>query len=134
MVKPVFTEFGGKTRELKFTFQAMIKYEEMIGTGLEQSLSNMGHRTLLAMYTAGLMHEDKGITPQRVMKMLEKEMEGGKSDDDLFKPAIEALYQSGKLKKEYYKAFKEALGEEYDFLDDEEDEEEDSGEGEVKNA
>lgn len=133
MTKPVFVEIGGKNRELKFTFQAMIKYEELLGTGLEQSLQSMGHRTLLAMYTAGLMHEDKGITPQRVMKMLEKEMEKGKTDDDLFKPAIEALYESGKLRKEIYKAFKEAMGEEFeDDLSD--DDYEDADEEEAKNA
>lgn len=131
--KPVFVELGGKTRELRYPFRSMLKYEEMVGTGLEQSLMNIGLRTLLAMYTAGLMHEDKGITPQRVMKMLEKEMDNGKTDEDLFKPAIEALYQSGKLREEIYKSFKESVGDDYGS-DSDEDYDDDEDEDEVKNA
>ena len=61
-MKPVYVEIGGKTRELKYNFSAMIRYEEMVGTGLLQSLGTMGKKTLLAMYTAGLMHEDKGLS------------------------------------------------------------------------
>ena len=113
MVKPVFVELDGKTKELKYTFGAMMMYEKLAETTLEQSLNNMGFKTMLALYTAGLQHADKGVTPQRVMKMLEKEMDNGKTDDDLFMPPIESLYRSGRLKKFYYKMFREAFGDDW---------------------
>ena len=138
-MKPVYVEIGGKTRELKYNFSAMIRYEEMVGTGLLQSLGTMGKKTLLAMYTAGLMHEDKGITPQRVMKMLEKELQNGKTDDDLFAPAIEAFYRSGELSEEVYKMFRESMGDDYNVegapsLEELEGEDDEDDEEEVKNA
>ena len=99
----------------------------------------MGKKTLLAMYTAGLMHEDKGITPQRVMKMLEKELQNGKTDDDLFAPAIEAFYRSGELSEEVYKMFRESMGDDYNVegapsLEELEGEDDEDDEEEVKNA
>ena len=125
MVKPVFVELDGKTKELRYDFNAMMKYEQMVGTGFQQSFSNLGYTTLMAMYTAGLSHKDKGITPQRVAKMLQKELQNGKTQDELYEPAIEAFYQGGHLSEEMYKAFREAMDDEYEsdyVADDEEDE------------
>ena len=141
-MKPVYVELGGKTRELRYDFKAMIRYEDMVGTGLQQSLGTMGKKTLLAMYTAGLMHEEKGITPQRVMSLLEKEIQKGKTDDDLFTPAIEALYRGGQLNEGIYKMFREAMGDNYDIegavpleelMDEDEDQDEVEDDDEAKN-
>ena len=135
MVKPVFVELDGKTKELRYDFQAMMKYEQMVGTGFQQSFNNLGYTTLMAMYTAGLSHKDKGITPQRVAKMLQKEMQNGKTQDELYDPAIEAFYQGGHLTEEMYKAYREAMDDEYesDYEEDEDDDNEDEDD-EVKNA
>lgn len=133
MVKPVFVELDGQTKELRYDFNAMMKYEQMVGTGFQQSFSNLGYTTLMAMYTAGLSHKDKGITPQRVAKMLQKEMQNGKTQDELYAPAMEAFYNGGHLSEEMYKAFREAMDDDYesDYEDDEEDDEVDE---ESKNA
>ena len=124
MVKPVFVELDGKTKELRYDFNAMMKYEQMVGTGFQQSLTNLGYTTLMAMYVSGLSHKDKGITPQRVAKMLQKEMQNGRTQDELYAPAIEAFYQGGHLQEEMYKAFREAMDDEYesDYVADDEDE------------
>ena len=36
MVKPVFVELDGQTKELRYDFNAMMKYEQMVGTGFQQ--------------------------------------------------------------------------------------------------
>ena len=131
MVKPVFVELDGKTKELRYDFNAMMKYEQMVGTGFQQSLTNLGYTTLMAMYVAGLSHKDKGITPQRVAKMLQKEMQAGRTQDELYVAPMEAFYQGGHLQEEMYKAFREAMDDEYESDDEDEDEVEDD---EVKNA
>ena len=133
MVKPVFVELDGQTKELRYDFNAMMKYEQMVGTGFQQSFSNLGYTTLMAMYTAGLSHKDKGITPQRVAKMLQKELQNGKTQDELYEPAMEAFYQGGHLSEEMYKAFREAMDDEYES-DYEADDEDDEVDEESKNA
>src|SRR5699024_7612346 len=134
MVKPVFVELDGQTKELRYDFNAMMKYEQMVGTGFQQSFSNLGYTTLMAMYTAGLSHKDKGITPQRVAKMLQKELQNGKTQDELYEPAIEAFYQGGHLSEEMYKAFREAMDDEYESDYEEEDDYNNNEDDEVKNA
>lgn len=133
MVKPVFVELDGKTKELRYDFNAMMKYEQMVGTGFQQSFSNLGYTTLMAMYTAGLSHKDKGITPQRVAKMLQKELQNGKTQDELYAPAMEAFYNGGHLSEEMYKAFREAMDDDYES-DYEDDEDVDEVDEESKNA
>src|SRR5699024_9878759 len=131
MVKPVFVELDGQTKELRYDFNAMMKYEQMVGTGFQQSFSNLGYTTLMAMYTAGLSHKDKGITPQRVAKMIQKELQNDKKQDELYETAMEAFYQGGNLSEEMYKAFREAMDDEYESDYEAEEEDEDD---EVKNA
>src|SRR5699024_4113009 len=114
-------------------FQAMMKYEQMVVTGFQQSFNNLGYTTLMAMYTAGLSHKNKGITPQRVAKMLQKEMQNGNTQEELYDPAIEALYQAENIIEEMYKAYREAMDDEYE-TDYEEDEDNDDEDDEVKNA
>src|SRR5699024_5456600 len=97
MVKPVFVELDGKTKELRYDFQAMMKYEQMVGTGFQQSFNNLGYTTLMAMYTAWLYHKDKVITPLHVAKMLHKKMQNDKTQDELYYPAIVSFYQGGHL-------------------------------------
>ena len=133
MVKPVFVELDGKTKELRYDFNAMMKYEQMVGTGFQQSFSNLGYPPLMAMYTAGLSHKDKGITPQRVAKMLQKELQNGKTQDELYAPAMEAFYNGGHLSEEMYKAFREAMDDDYES-DYEDDEDVDEVDEESKNA
>src|SRR5699024_3146016 len=133
MVKPVFVELDGQTKELRYDFNAMMKYEQMVGTGFQQSFSNLGDTTLMATSTDGLSHKEKGITPQRVAKMLQKELQNVKTQDELYEPAIEAFYQGGHLSEEMYKAFREAMDDEYES-DYEEDDDSDDEDDEIKNA
>src|SRR5699024_10195068 len=135
MIKPVFLELDGKTKELRYDLQAMRKRDQMVRTVFQQSINNIGNTTLKAMYTAGLSHKDKGITQQRVAKMLQKEMQNVKTQDELYDPAIEAFYQGGHLTEEMYKAYREAMDDEYesDYEEDEDDDNEDEND-EVKNA
>src|SRR5699024_11618963 len=114
MFKPVFVELDGQTKELRYDFNAMMKYEQMVGTGFQQSLTNLGYTTLMAMYVAGLSHKDEGITPQRVAKILQKEMQNGKTQEELYAPAMETCYQGGHLEEVMYKAFSTAMDEEYE--------------------
>lgn len=133
MKRSVTVELDGKTKELRYDFQAMTRYEDMVGTGFEQSLANLGYKTILAMYVAGLSHKDKGITPQRVAKLLDKETKNGKTQEDLIAPALEAIYRGGYLNEKMYKAFKEALLDEEDDDYDEDYDEDDDDEEEAKN-
>src|SRR5699024_3955270 len=129
---PVFVELDGKTKEMRYDLNEMLKYEQMSGKGFQQSLMNLVYTTLMAMYVAVLSPKDIGIIPQRLAKILQKEMQNGKTQDELYAPAMEAFYQGGHLQEEMYKAFREAMDDEYEsgYEEDEEDDDDD----EVKNA
>lgn len=121
-MKPVRVELDGKERNLKFDFNAMSDFESVMGFSLFQAMQNMGIGTIRALYWAGLKHKEKGLTLDRVGKMLTKEFQNGQELDDLIKPIIEALEESGIIPK----------GSMDDL--DEEDEEDDESEGEAKNG
>lgn len=123
MVKPVRVELDGKEKQLKYDFNAMADFEAVMGFSLFQAMQNMGIGTIRALYWAGLKHKDKGLTLDRTGKMLTKEFSNGQELDDLIKPVIEALEESGIIPK----------GSTNDMDEEDEDDDED-GDGEVKNA
>lgn len=98
-MRSVRIELDGKDRYLKFDFNAMSDFEQVTGFSLFQSMQNMGIGTIRALYWAGLKHKDRGLTLERTGKMLSKEFENGAQLDDLIKPIMEALEESGIIPK-----------------------------------
>ena len=118
-IKPVNVEIAGKQKQLRFDFNAMVAFEELMGYGLYMALQDgqIGFRTIRAFYWAGLRWKDKGLTPDRVGMMLSDEIADGKDLLELMDPINEALEASGVLGNM-----------------DEDDEDEAEDEDEAKNA
>ncbi|WP_020007409.1 hypothetical protein [Salinicoccus albus] len=117
-MKPVRVELDGQERLLKFDFNAMSDFEEVIGLGIGAAFQEgqMGFRSIRALYWAGLKWKEKGLTLSRTGQLLSAEMEQGTDLQDLMPPIEEALQNGGIIPKE----------------GEEEDEAPDEGEG--KNA
>lgn len=117
-MKPVRVELDGKSRPLKFDFNAMADFEELMGMGIGVAFADgqVGFRTIRALFWAGLRHKDRGLTLERTGQMLSKEVEEGRDIDDLMGVIEKAIESSGIMPKA-----------------EEEEDEEDIEDGEAKN-
>ena len=76
--KSVPIELGGKTRNLRFTFNALVALEDDLGI----SISDIGEllsgsvrlKSLRSLIWAGLLHEDKELTPDGIGEWLDFSM------------------------------------------------------------
>ena len=94
-------ELDGKTRLLRFDFNTVSELEERLGKGIIGVLTKeqVGFNMTRALYWAGLKWKDRGLTIERTGQMLQKEVEKGKSLNDLMEPVVNALMKSGLLGK-----------------------------------
>jgi len=70
---------GGKPRRLRYDFNALADVEERAGVGIGALLSSerMGLNTIRLLLWAGLKHEDRSLTPEKVGDILQSLMENG---------------------------------------------------------
>jgi hypothetical protein len=94
-------ELDGKARLLRFDFNTVSELEERLGRGIIGVLTKeqVGFNMTRSLYWAGLKWKDRGLTVERTGQMLQKEVENGKSLNDLMEPVVNALMKSGLLGK-----------------------------------
>jgi len=115
-MKPVRVVLNGEEKRLRFDFNAMADFEEVMGYGLFAALqeSQIGFKTIRAFYWAGMRWKEKGLTLERTGNMLSEELSNGTELQDLMNPIEKALINSGIIPDQ----------DEQDELESEQDEEE----------
>ncbi|QQK75096.1 hypothetical protein HUG15_05745 [Salicibibacter cibarius] len=95
--KPVRVELDGEEKLLRFDFNAMADFEDVMGYGLFAAVQEgqIGFRTIRAFYWAGLKWKEKGLTIDRTGQILGKELNNGTDLQDLMSPIEKALTNSG---------------------------------------
>ncbi|MBP2653355.1 MAG: hypothetical protein H6Q73_924 [Firmicutes bacterium] len=90
-------ELGGKTRKLKFDYNALCEVEAKAGKSVIQLMSadNLGFGAVRALLYGGLIWQDRGLTMDRLGQMLSEYMSNGGSLGDLMAKISEALNASG---------------------------------------
>lgn len=89
-------ELGGKTRNIRYNFNALCDVEEATGKSISEISGLSSIRVLL---WAGLRWEDKGLTAQRVGVWIEEHLNDGGDMQDLVDAAMKALNSTGIMKK-----------------------------------
>jgi hypothetical protein len=90
-------EVGGKTRRLKYDFNAIADVEEASGMGVAKLFSEdmIGLHTLRLLVWAGLKHEERGITIQRAGMIIKDMMAEGHDLEAIMMLIMGALTKSG---------------------------------------
>ncbi len=100
---PRFTEIllGGKPKRLRYDFNALADLEAKAGAGIGALMSEerVGLNTMRLLIWAGLKHEDRTLTPEKVGDMLQTLMEGGMELSVPMAAVTKALQQSGIIAK-----------------------------------
>lgn len=95
-------EFGDKVRDLKFDLRAIKDLEANMGGQplgvIVQQLSQVGVTAITMALWAGLKHEDKGLSPSLVTKMLETYIAQKRSLRKLGRALNEAIDECGLFK------------------------------------
>ncbi len=88
-----------KPREFRFDIAAYQDLEQQLNGApfgkVLQDLSQGGINTLIHCLWAGLKHEDKGLTPSLVRKMLQRHIDQGRSYRTITAAVTEAITESG---------------------------------------
>ncbi|NTX58759.1 hypothetical protein HR086_46485 [Myxococcus sp. CA039A] len=97
----VEVEIGGKTRLLRFDFNAICEIEERTGKGVAAIFSeqSVGFNTIRLFLWAGLKWKIPGLQPQQVGQWLQEEAEKGNQPMQYLKPVMEALKRAKILKE-----------------------------------
>ena len=119
-IKPVRVELGGKERLLRFDFNAMTDFEDVMGFSLFTAVQGgqIGFKTMRAFYWAGLRWKEKGLTLPKTGSLLQEAIDDGEDFMSLMEPINEALEASGVIPTD---------DEEEEGYDEEEADEEDEG-------
>lgn len=89
-------EIGGKTRNIRYDFNALCDLEEVTGKSISELT---GLSSIRALLWAGLKWETKGVTQPMVGMWIEEHLRDGGKVDDLLDNAIKALSASGIMKQ-----------------------------------
>lgn len=97
----VEVELGGKTRLLKYDFNAICEIEERTGKGVAAIFSeqNVGFNTIRLFLWAGLKWKIPGLQPQQVGEWLQKEAENGRQPMEFMQPILIALKRAKILRE-----------------------------------
>ena len=89
----VLIELGGKTRTLRYDYNAIADVEEKAGLGAETLFTEerAGFHVLRLLVWAGLRWADRGITPARAGDLIQKHLTEGGSLEELMGKVTEAL-------------------------------------------
>ena len=100
--KTVPITLGGQTRNLKYGFNALVTLEETFGVKINELLTTLAGGLRLsdmrAILWAGLIHEDKALTPEAVGDMIDG-VEDIAAIGTAIKAAIEAAFPSAEKPK-----------------------------------
>ena len=90
-------EIGGKTKRLRYDFNAVADIEEKSGRGLGDLFSeqNIGLYSIRLLLWGGLKWEDPGLTVERTGQMIQEYIEDGNTLEDLIPHIEEAINKSG---------------------------------------
>jgi len=94
-------ELGGKTRKLKFDYNALCEAEAKADKPIMQLLSsdNLGMASIRALLYGGLVWQERGLTLLRTGQMLSEYLCSGGEIGDLMAKISEAINLSGLFKK-----------------------------------
>lgn len=97
----VEVELGGKTRILKYDFNAICDIEERTGKGVAAIFSeqNVGFNTIRLFLWAGLKWKIPGLQPQQVGQWLQQEAEQGRQPISFMQPILVALKRAKILRE-----------------------------------
>ena len=95
-------EVNGKTKRLKYDFNAIADVEEKSGMGMAKLFSEdmVGFNTIRLLVWAGLRHEERGITTDRAGMIIKDMMESGYTLETIMELIMEALMKSGVIPKD----------------------------------
>ena len=95
-------EVGGKSKRLKYDFNAIADIEELSGMGMAKMFSEemIGFNTIRLLIWAGLKHEDRGITTQRAGMIIKDMMEESYTLESIMTLIMESLVKSGIFPKD----------------------------------
>lgn len=97
----VEVELGGKTRILKYDYNAVCEIEERTGKGITAILTEggLGFNSVRLFLWAGLKWKIPGIQPQQVGQWLQHAAEEGKQPMAFLEPIMVALKRAKLLKE-----------------------------------
>jgi len=97
----VEVELGGKTRLLKYDFNAICEIEERTGKGVAAIFSeqSVGFNTIRLFLWAGLKWKLPGLQPQQVGQWLQQEAEQGRQPMEFMQPILIALKRAKILRE-----------------------------------
>jgi len=97
----VEVELGGKTRLLKYDFNAICEIEERTGKGVAAIFSeqSVGFNTIRLFLWAGLKWKIPGLQPQQVGQWLQQEAEQGRQPMEFMQPILIALKRAKILRE-----------------------------------
>jgi hypothetical protein len=94
-------EVRGEKKVIRFDLNAVADLEEYYGKGFASIMSeeSVGFSTLRALYWAGLKWKMRGLTIAQAGHIVQEKMEDGETMQDLFKPVMKAMKNSGLMGK-----------------------------------
>lgn len=94
-------ELGGKTRKLKFDFNAIADIEDKakVGIGALLSEERIGFNTIRLLLWGGLKHQNKGLTIDATGSMVHEYLTNGGNPEELLESIIKAIELSGIIGK-----------------------------------
>ncbi|MCK9591881.1 MAG: hypothetical protein M0Q91_07725 [Methanoregula sp.] len=89
-----------RLREIRFTYNALVSAQKERGLGILAMLddNNDGPETVRALLWAGLIHEDKSLTPEKVGDLMDLYIKSGKDPAEIPKSIFKALDEHGAFK------------------------------------
>lgn len=87
-----------KPRHIRFDLNALVEIEAISGKSLTTLLGDLSLTTLRDLTWAGLKHEDRRLTRERVGDLLQGYLENGGTTERLIEQLVDALEQSGVFK------------------------------------
>jgi len=98
-VYAVTMELGGRTRRIRFDMNALSDLEGALGKSVADILGgdgrSLGFSAIRALVWAGLRHEDRGLTLERVGTMIQQSIEGGMTLAGVLEKVSEAIAACG---------------------------------------
>lgn len=99
----MFIELGGKTRQIRFNYNALADLEQISGASIQKLFSdsnNLGFNFIRMLVWAGLKAADPGLTIQRTGVLIEQSVSAGTPLGDIAKVFMEELSKSSAFGKQ----------------------------------
>lgn len=115
-----FETVDGDEMKFKLDFNAIADLEALMDKGINSLIAdeNIGFNIIRGFYWAGLRFADKGMTVQRAGNFVQKELNGGRSFEELMEPVVKGLSASGIIKEQSTDEDAEEVTDEDDGIDE----------------